>query len=193
MFPENNILIVDDERRMCESLACLLEAKNYTVKTAKTGRQALTLLAKNQFGLAVLDVHLPDMKGTEIMQELKVHRPETVVILITGDANLDSALAALKCGAYDYLKKPFEVEELLNIIKVAIDQKKIALEKDWLIRKLRESLESGKILHGILTICSKCKNIRGDNGRWHQIESYITKHSKAVFSHSICPDCTKKL
>ncbi len=130
------ILIVDDERRMCDSLAYLLKAKDYEVATANCGRDALALLTEKRFDLAVLDVHLPDMLGTEIMDTIRVGSPDTIVIVITGDANLDSALAALKCVAYDYLRKPFEFEELLRTIENALNQSALKREKDKINEKL---------------------------------------------------------
>ena len=117
------ILIVEDEFRMCESLAYLLKTKDYKVKTASCGRDALALIAETTFDLAVLDIHLPDMMGTELMEKIKARSTDTQVIVITGDANLDLALVSLKCGAYDYLRKPFEFEEFLRTIENALNQK----------------------------------------------------------------------
>ncbi|MBC2709662.1 MAG: response regulator [Desulfosarcina sp.] len=136
MWRSPKILIVDDELRMCESLEYLLKTKDYEVETVNCGQDALALIAKNTFDLAVLDVHLPDMMGTEIMDEVKTRSPDTTVIVITGDANLDSALAALKCGAYDYLRKPFEFEELLRTVENALNQRALKREKDKINEKL---------------------------------------------------------
>jgi two-component system cell cycle sensor histidine kinase/response regulator CckA len=130
------ILVVDDELRVSESLAYLLKTKGYEVTTANSGHDAMRLLADKTYELAILDVHLPDMMGTAIMDHVKVNSPDTTVIVITADADLDSALAALKCGAYDYLKKPFEFEELLNTVANAMNQQALKLEKDRINEKL---------------------------------------------------------
>jgi two-component system cell cycle sensor histidine kinase/response regulator CckA len=130
------ILVVDDEVRICESFAYLLAARNYDVDTATCGHDALSLLEDKRFDLAVLDVHLPDMMGTGVMEKVKLKSPDTVVIIITGDADLDSALTALKFGAYDYLRKPFEVEELLKTVENALNQRKLKREKDQINAKL---------------------------------------------------------
>ena len=114
------ILIVEDELRMCESLEYLLKTMNYNVTTANCGQDALALIAENAFDLAVLDIHLPDMMGTELMEKIKARSTYTSVIIITGDANIDFALVCLRCGAYDYLRKPFEFEELLARIEALI-------------------------------------------------------------------------
>lgn len=133
------ILIIDDEPRLRDSLTLLLEANQYEVKTADCGQHALDLLATDRFDLAILDFHLPDKSGMEIMSDLKVRSPDTVVIFITGDGDIDLALTTLKCGAYAYLRKPFEFEELLKTVDHAILQKSLHREKDALIKQLQIS------------------------------------------------------
>jgi len=86
--------------------------------------------------LAILDVHLPDMLGTHLMGDIKTQHPNTIFIIITGDADVDSAIAALKCGAYDYLRKPFEFEELLTTVENALSQKALKQEKDQIKEQL---------------------------------------------------------
>ena len=73
------------------------------------------------------------------------------------------------------------------------DRKKVELDRENLITKLQEALDKIKMLQGIIPICCSCKKIRDDKGFWNQIEQYISKHSDAIFSHGICPDCAKKL
>jgi two-component system cell cycle sensor histidine kinase/response regulator CckA len=133
------ILVVDDEKRLLESFRCLLTKAAYDVATATCGRDAAVLFEKGDFDLVILDVHLPDRLGTEVMAEFKTRRPETAVILITGDSDLDTALAALKRGAYDYLKKPFEFGELLHTVKNALAQKALEKEKQQIYELLRQS------------------------------------------------------
>ena len=130
------ILIVEDELRMCESLEYLLKTMNYNVTTANCGQDALALIAENAFDLAVLDIHVPDMMGTELMEKIKAQCTDTSIIIITGDANLDSALVSLRSGAYDYLKKPFEFEEFLRTVENALNQKALKREKDKINEKL---------------------------------------------------------
>ena len=130
------VLLVDDESRICQSVTYLLKAKNYEVVTAACGQDALDLIADNTFDLAILDVHLPDMLGTQLMGDIKTQHPNTIFIIITGDADVDSAIAALKCGAYDYLRKPFEFEELLTTMENALSQKALKQEKDQIKEQL---------------------------------------------------------
>ena len=87
-----------------------------------------------------------------------------------------------------------ETKKANEEIKIEIEERKRAqLEKDNLIVELKDALRKVKTLNGLLPICASCKNIRDDNGYWNQIESYIKTHSEAEFSHSICPNCAKKL
>ncbi|MEN8211165.1 MAG: PAS domain-containing protein [Thermodesulfobacteriota bacterium] len=81
----------------------------------------------------------------------------------------------------------------MEIIRDITERKQEAEEKEKLIKKLQETLEDVKTLSGLVPICAKCKNIRDDKGYWNRIESYIEKHSEAIFSHGICPTCKKEL
>jgi len=135
-MPTADILIVDDEPRLCESIKTLFNSKNYEVIIANCGKNATDFLANRTFDLAILDVHLPDMMGTQLLGDIKVKTPDTAVIIITGEAELNSALSALQQGAYDYLRKPFEFDELLNTVENALSQKKLKLEKDQVHNKL---------------------------------------------------------
>lgn len=146
MWRTPKILVVDDEIRICESLAYLLKSKDYEVTTATCGRDALTLVDHHAFDLAVLDVHLKDTLGTKLMEQIKFGNPDISIIVITGDANLDSALAALRCGAYDYLRKPFEFEEFLRTVENALNQKALKHEKDKINHKLYRSEEKYRYL-----------------------------------------------
>ena len=89
MWRSPKIIVVDDEIRICDSLAYLLKSKDYEVTTAACGQDALARVGENAFDLAVLDIHLPDIFGTELIEKIKARNPDISVIVITGDANLD--------------------------------------------------------------------------------------------------------
>ena len=146
MWRSPKIIVVDDEIRICESLAYLLKSKDYEVTTAACGQDALARVDQIAFDLAVLDIHLPDIFGTELIEKIKVRNPDISVIVITGDANLDSALASLRCGAYDYLRKPFEFEEFLRTVENALNQKALKREKDKINHELYRSEEKYRYL-----------------------------------------------
>jgi DNA-binding NtrC family response regulator len=135
------ILVVDDEPRMCESLRFLLEKQDFSVSTALTGTNALQWIAKEHFDVAVLDVGLPDINGIQVMEYIKSSGHDTSFVVITGNATLDSAVSALRNGAFDYLKKPFEYDQLLNTIQNILDQKKLRHENHEITGRLAESEE----------------------------------------------------
>lgn len=117
------ILIVDDEVRMCDSLKVLLSNEGYETFTANDGRQALNRLAQEDIDLVLLDIVMPDMNGLEIMAHIEQEALNTLVIVITGHASVNSAVESLRKGAHDYLRKPFEFDELLKRVRNAVDQK----------------------------------------------------------------------
>jgi two-component system, cell cycle sensor histidine kinase and response regulator CckA len=133
------ILIVDDEHRMCESLRMLFGGQGYEVTTAGTGEDAEAILQDRQFDVAVVDMVLPDTDGHHLMDLINQNSPDTDVIIITAYASLESAIGALKRGAYDYVKKPFEFEDLLATARHALEQKKLKRENQVIQEKLEWS------------------------------------------------------
>ena len=131
------ILIVDDEPRMCGSLKILLSGQGYEIYTCNSGKEAIDHLDRDDFDLLLLDMILPDMDGYQIMDYLNNRNPEVPVIIMTGHVSVESAVKVLRQGAYDYLKKPFEIEELLKRVENAINQKKLKEERNKLEAKLR--------------------------------------------------------
>ena len=99
----------------------------------------------------------------------------------------------LESGAVDFITKPFSIPIVKARIRTHLRLKEIEKNQEKLIVELREALARVKTLNGLLPICSRCKKIRDDTGYWNQIELYISKHSMAEFSHSICPDCAQIL
>ena len=115
-------------------------------------------------------------------------------MVLTGLADHEVGLEAVNAGAQDYLVKgQVTGEMLLRSIRYAIERKRIENEKAQVIVELQEALAKVKLLSGFIPICASCKKIRDDTGYWQQIEAYIQQHSNAEFSHSICPDCCKRL
>jgi DNA-binding NtrC family response regulator len=114
------VFIVDDEKRMCDSLKVLLEHRGFDVAVATSGKEALNQIARKDFDLFLLDICIPDLDGFYLMERIFSRSPQAPVVMMTGDASVDSAIKALKKGAYDYLKKPFEPEDLEKTIKNAL-------------------------------------------------------------------------
>jgi PAS domain S-box-containing protein len=130
------ILIIDDEPGMCESLRVLFDAKGYDVTTAGSGEEAREILQDRRFDVALLDMVIPDTDGRQLIDLINQKSPDTDVIVITKDASLDFAIGALKRGAYDYVRKPFEFEELLTTVENALKLKKLKRENEVIREKL---------------------------------------------------------
>jgi PAS domain S-box-containing protein len=119
------VFIVDDEERMCRSLQAILQNSGYQVSFATSGKIALENIRQGSIDLFLSDIHMPDLNGFELLEQIRSTLPGIPVVMMTGDATVDSAIKALKMGAYDYLKKPFEPEVLLRTIENALKQKRL--------------------------------------------------------------------
>lgn len=188
-----NILIIDDDPNLRKTLADIMRLKGYETVSAANGTDALTLLRENPVNLALIDIGLPDISGVEVLKKIKIDYPSTEVIILTGNATLDSAIEAANSGAFSYLVKPYDIEQLMLNIRRAIEKLQTEADRVRLILELRAALAKVKQLEGIIPICSYCKKIRDDQESWQQLESYITEHSEALFSHGICPECFIKV
>lgn len=119
-----NMLLVDDEQGFVDTMAKRLEKKGMTVTTAYSGQEGLDVLAANHsIDVVVLDVKMPGMDGNETLQRIKSEYPLVEVIMLTGHATVGSAIDGMKAGAFDYLMKPCEQEELLAKVKEAYEKK----------------------------------------------------------------------
>lgn len=136
MVDSMRILVADDDESLRGILASVMEEDGYLVTTASSGEEALEFYLANPFPLVVTDIRMGGMSGIELLQQLKEINSETEVIVITSYASVDSALTALRLGAYDYLVKPFEE---LDFISNVVDR---AAEKYRLIRDNRLMLEN---------------------------------------------------
>ncbi len=116
------ILVVDDELSMREFLKILLEKEGYRILTAADGAEALSLAGRNTIDLVVSDIRMPGISGLELLAALKEKNPELPVIMITAFASPDDAVTAMKNGAFDYITKPFNVDEIKSVIESATAQ-----------------------------------------------------------------------
>jgi PleD family two-component response regulator len=190
-----NILIVDDMPENLSVLRQMLTAQGYLVRPALSGGIALRAVQADPPDLILLDIVMPEMDGYEVCRKLKAdeqvrHIP---IIFISALNELEDKVKAFSEGGVDYITKPFQTEEVLARVNthIALHSCQRCLEKKNI--ELQKALDEVRQLRGILPICANCKSIRDDQGYWEQIETYISNHSEAVFSHSICPDCVKKL
>ncbi len=138
MQEKSKILVVDDEPGMRTFLEIILRKEGYSVETASDGMKALDNINNNVFDLAILDMLMPVMNGIEVLNRIIEKSPETTVIIITAFASHETAIEAMKLGAYDYITKPFKIDEIKLVIKKALDKK--GLERENL--RLRKELQT---------------------------------------------------
>jgi DNA-binding NtrC family response regulator len=119
------ILVVDDDEFVCSSLKWLLADDGYDVETAADGKSALAMLSRQTFDLVLTDLMMPDVDGLAVLREVKRVSPNTAVIILTGYGTLESAMAALKDGGYDFLRKPCDDGEMRYKIQGALEQKRL--------------------------------------------------------------------
>jgi phosphoserine phosphatase RsbU/P len=189
------VLIAEDEivsRRLLESA---LPRWGYDVVTATDGEEAWTLLQEPDAPtIMVLDWLMPRLDGVEICRRIRAHPllSSVYIILLTSRAAVEDVVHGLEAGANDYITKPFDAAELRARMQVGVRVVNLQTMLAERVREVEEALSRVKQLQGLLPICSYCKKIRDDQNYWHQVESYVGKHTDARFSHGICPDCTEK-
>ena len=141
-----HILVVDDELSMRELLEVLLTKQGYKISCAENGRRAISMIEKTDYDLLLCDIRLGDITGLDVLRASKKKNQNTVVIMISAYATTETAVEAMNEGAYDYVPKPFENEELIQTIANALDLKTIEHEKEVLDDELKKTLHFGKIV-----------------------------------------------
>ena len=141
------LLIVDDEKIALKNLEYVLKKEGYDVKTCASGQNALRLLSRQEFDVVLTDLKMEKVDGMQILKRCKESDPDIEVIMITGYATVETAIEAMKHGAYHYIAKPFKLDEVRKVVKEASE--KVRLKKEN--RRLRESLEDCKHRVRIIT------------------------------------------
>jgi two-component system, NtrC family, response regulator AtoC len=131
------ILVIDDEAPNREALSLLLSQEGYRVRSAESGEEGLELLRENPFEIIITDLFLPGVSGIDILKKVKEESPYTNVILITGNASAETAVEAMKEGAYDYITKPFNFEKLKVLVAKAVEKSRLVAENLYLRQQLR--------------------------------------------------------
>jgi len=123
-----NILIVDDENDFRETLVKRLQKRRMNVFGAESGQKALDIMNKLIFDVVVLDVKMPGLDGIETLREIKKKNPLVEVILLTGHASMESGVEGMNLGAFDYVMKPVNIDDLLEMIRQAFERKMVQEE-----------------------------------------------------------------
>jgi DNA-binding NtrC family response regulator len=141
-----SILVIDDEEVMRDVLQTLLTQAGYRVSLAQDGTEGLALARRQSFDAAIVDVMLPGQSGIEVLEELKRSDPDLVVLIITAFASVETALSAMKKGAFDYVTKPFKHEEVLHILRNGLHQRRLTDENRELRTALRDQARFTEIV-----------------------------------------------
>lgn len=142
------ILVVDDEESIREFFQIMLKREGYEVLTAMNGREGLEVLKKNPVDLIISDIQMPEMSGMEFLGKVREMEPEMLVIMITAFGSTDTAVDAMKLGAYDYVQKPFKIDEVKIIIRQALEKKTLRLENVQLKKELGTKYAFDNIIGG---------------------------------------------
>ena len=175
------VLIVEDDAESRDVLKVLLELDGHDVTAASNGTEGWRAFQSGEFPVVLSDWLMPEMDGLELCRRIRASdRPSySYVILVTALHGKSSYLQGMDAGADDFVSKPFDPDELKTRLIVA--ERIIGVQNRV------------KHLEGILPTCMYCKKIRDEQNQWVGIESYISKRSRASFSHGICPACYEKV
>jgi len=156
------ILVVDDDQGIREFLEIVLSREGYDVTSVTDAPKALHRCKKERFDLILVDLKMPKIDGIEFLKMAKDTCPETMVILMTAYASPETAVSAMKEGAYDYIEKGFDVEELKNLLSTALDKKGIKIKDAQFIKDIEESVSFGEMIgksKGMLKVYSLIKKV----------------------------------
>ncbi len=140
------ILVIDDEERNREFLKEFLQVEGFDLETANDGREALEILENMDFDLVLTDLKMPRADGLAVLEGLQRINPQTVAIVFTGYGSIDTAVKAMKLGAYDYITKPLKIEEITIVIQRALEHRKLTLENEMLRRQLKRKYKFDNII-----------------------------------------------
>jgi two-component system response regulator PilR (NtrC family) len=157
----DRVLIVDDEKGMRDFLSIMLKKESYAVAAAESVERALQALNAGDVDLIISDIAMPGQSGLDLLKASKAASPDTPVIMITAYASTESAIEALKLGAYDYIIKPFDVEELKAVVRNALEKRRLEHENRALKRELKEKLRFDELV--------------GDSPRMKEVTDLIAK------------------
>jgi DNA-binding NtrC family response regulator len=170
------ILIVDDELIVRESLGSWFKAEGYAVEVADSGRQALDRLSESNADIFLLDIKMPGMDGIELQKKIREANPDATIIIMTAYASVDTAVAAMKQGAYDYIIKPFDPDDLEHLVRNALERRRLVVENQELKTRIEdlspfsdivgESPSMRRVLEQVAIVARADTNvlIRGESG-----------------------------
>jgi len=197
------ILIIDDERAICDGCRLGLSESGYTLDTCLTGHEGIRALQSAEYDLLLLDMKLPDMNGMDILRKIRRDKPSIYIIVMTGYSTVANAVEAMKLGAFDYLSKPFTDDELRISVKRALDNKHLKDENLALRSQLYERFDFNNIIgenSNILEIFEAIKKVaptdgtvllEGESGTGKELFARaIHTHSRRAAKKFVAADCS---
>lgn len=188
------VLVADDDRIATRILVAALQPWPFEVQVVHDGEAAWSRICEQRPHIAILDWEMPGADGPELCRRVR-QNPEcagTYIILLTGREGRANLIHGLDAGADDYVTKPFDREEFQVRVQVGARVASLQERLAERVAELQTALANVRQLEGFIAICSYCKRIRSDAQQWEQMERYISDHSRAQFSHGICPDCFER-
>ena len=171
-----SILIVDDDEVMQETLSDVLRKRGYEIFSVGSGNGALSTIKKNVIDLILLDMRLPDIDGLEVLKKIKEFDTEILVIIMTAYSDVQTAVSSMKSGAYDYINKPFELEELKLLIEKGLETKSLINEVRRLHRQQKEKYQNSHI-YGVSPQIHYVKELIGMISKTHKTSVLIQGES----------------
>jgi len=190
------VLIAEDDAVSRRLLEATLAKWGYEVIVTADGLQALEALTQPEApSLAILDWMMPGLDGAQVCLKARAVAGERLLymILLTAKGRKEDIVEGLTAGADDYMVKPFDRDELKARISAGERILRLQAELAARVKELELALVNVKLLQGLLPICCYCKKIRNDQNYWQQVDTYVSEHSEAQFTHGICPDCRDKI
>lgn len=194
------ILVVEDEFIVKSAIIRILKKMGHNViGDASNGKDGIEKAMELDPDVILMDISMEVMDGIEAAGIIQKKRP-TPIVFLTSHESTQQLEDAIKAGASYYLTKPPKSSDLNRALLVALARhndlkvlEEVNKELEIKTVALKQALDELKIMKGIIPICSNCKKIRDDKGYWNILETFIEKHSDALFSHSVCPNCMKEL
>lgn len=172
-----NILVVDDDKKLLSVLKTLLEEGKNSVSICSDGLEAIKKVSEQKYDLIITDLMLPGTDGLEVLKESRQIQPDILVILITGFASLETAIQAIREGAYDYITKPFRLEEIKIVVNNARERIRLIKENQRLLKELQEAYKQVHMM----------KRIIGEKENDHDESKLKQKDNGPVIAGSLLP------
>ena len=198
-----NLLVVDDEEVIREGMSRILEAEGYHITTSASGRTAIEKIQERDFDVVITDLKMPGMDGIEVLKTIKILQPEVPVIIITGYSTVDTAVDAMKNGAFDYIAKPFTSDLIIDKVQKAIDHKTLVME-GFSVKKamsaghgfdgfIGESIEMQKVYRRIMQVSPTDSTvlITGESGTGKELVARAIHKNSPRYDHPfVAVDCS---